>query len=397
MTQVAYVSTYVPKKCGLATYTYHLRQSVKNSKMWNAADPVVVLTDEKDRNNYDRPNLWTLLRDDREAYSLMAKKINDSSISLVSLQHEFGIFGGEAGSYILDFIRELKKPLITTFHTVFQNPEEPYRSIQEEIARRSDRIIVMNRKAIHYLMNSFSVPQEKIAFIPHGTPVPNPQTRSLLRDQLQWNNRKVLMTFGLLSRNKGIEMILEILPEVVARVPEVLYVIVGQTHPEVKKREGEAYREQLKQLIRSKKLENHVLMIDRYMEEEELVQYITACDLYITPYPGMEQITSGTLAYAVGLGRPVLSTPYSYAKDLLAGYEEMLIPFHDRSKWSEKLSMVLSDESSLKEWERQIGRIGKNMQWPLVGKKHALLFLRTIQMSLEKRRSDEHQLVSISS
>jgi glycosyltransferase involved in cell wall biosynthesis len=397
MTQVAYVSTYVPKKCGLATYTYHLRQSVKNSKMWNAADPVIVLTDEKDRMNYDRPNLWSLLRDDRESYSLMAQKINDSSISLVSLQHEFGIFGGEAGSYILDFIRELKKPLITTFHTVFQNPEEPYRSIQEEIARRSDRIIVMNRKAIHYLMNSFSVPQEKIAFIPHGTPVPNPQTRSLLRDQLQWNNRKVLMTFGLLSRNKGIEMILEILPEVVARVPEVLYVIVGQTHPEVKKREGEAYREQLHQLIRDKKLENHVLMIDRYMEEEELVRYITACDLYITPYPGMEQITSGTLAYAVGLGRPVLSTPYSYAKDLLAGNEELLIPYNDRSKWSEKLSKVLSDPSSLKEWERTIERIGKNMHWPLVGKKHALLFLRTIQMSLEKRRLDEHQLVSISS
>ncbi|MFC4769860.1 glycosyltransferase family 4 protein [Effusibacillus consociatus] len=396
MIRAAYVSTYLPKKCGLATYTHHLRQAVKSAKLWRGLDPVVVVTDPKEAGDSNDPALWPLMRDQQEAYSQMTRKLNDSDVSIVSLQHEFGIFGGDAGSYILDFVRELNKPLITTFHTVFENPREPYRSIQEEIAARSDRIIVMNRKAIAYLRNSFSVPEDKIAFIPHGTPVPNPELRERYRDQLEWTNRKVIMTFGLLSRGKGIELILEILPEVVKDFPEVLYAIVGQTHPEVKKSEGEAYREHLQQLIRQKNLEKNVVMIDRYIEEEDLIKQITACDLYITPYPGMEQITSGTLAYAVGLGRPVLSTPYSYAQDLLGEYGQLLIPFDDWQNWSRQIKMLLSDRSVLKQWERRMERIGKLMHWPLVGKKHALLFARTVQLTHEKNRTGGKQVVSIS-
>lgn len=380
MMQVAYVSTYIPKKCGLATYTHHLRQSVQNAKWWTGTDPVIVLSDKNEQPDSGSPALWPLPKDEREAYAKMAEKINQSDVSLVSLQHEFGIFGGEAGSYILDFVRQLKKPLVTTFHTVFENPSEPYRSIQQAIAERSDRIIVMNRRAVAYLSNAFSIPEEKIAFIPHGTPVPNAQTRDACRERLQWADRKVIMTFGLLSRGKGIELILEVLPEVVEAVPEVLYAIVGQTHPEVKKREGESYRQELEALIREKRLENHVVMIDRYITEEELIQYITACDLYVTPYPGMQQITSGTLAYAVGLGRPVLSTPYSYAQDLLGDYKQLLIPFDARSEWTEMMIKLLSDSGALQQWEERITRIGKSMHWPLVGKKHALLFAHTAQM-----------------
>ncbi len=382
--QVAYVSTYVPKKCGLATYTHHLRQNVKDARWWKGMDPVIVLSDGNDQTDPGNPALWPLPKEQRDAYAKMADKINQSDVSLVSLQHEFGIFGGEAGAYILDFVRQLKKPLITTFHTVFENPAEPYRSIQQAIAERSDRIIVMNRKAVAYLSNAFSIPAEKIAFIPHGTPVPNPQARAEFRNRLRWADRKVMMTFGLLSRGKGIERIIEILPDVVRAVPNVLYAIVGQTHPEVKKREGESYRQQLQKLIREKRLENHVLMIDRYISEEELVAYITACDLYITPYPGMQQITSGTLAYAVGLGRPVLTTPYSYAQDLLGDYKQLLIPFDARSQWVEMMSELLSHDSVLQQWEKRMARIGKSMHWPLVGKKHALLFARTVEMAQEK-------------
>ncbi|BCJ85674.1 glycosyltransferase family 4 protein [Effusibacillus dendaii] len=385
MTQIAYVSTYIPKKCGLATYTHHLRQSVKDAKMWKGIDPVIALTDESERADFDSNAIWPLLKEQRSAYSKMAQKINRSHISLVSLQHEFGIFGGQAGSFILDFVRELNKPLITTFHTVFKNPEEPYRSIQQEIADRSDRIIVMNRKAISYLCSSFDLPEDKIVYLPHGTPVPNRQKRDDFRRSLQWTNRKVIMTFGLLSPGKGIEMILDVLPDVVRSVPEVLYVIVGQTHPEVKKREGEYYRHQLQELIRQKQLENNVMMVDRYVSEEELITYITACDLYITPYPGLQQITSGTLAYAIGLGRPVLSTPYSYAQDVLAMYgDQLLIPFDNRTKWSETIAAMLADPIELQQWEKRMERIGKLLHWPLVGKKHALLFLRTIQMAKEK-------------
>ncbi|UUZ81176.1 glycosyltransferase [Paenibacillus sp. P26] len=323
MMRIAYVSTYVPKRCGLATYTYHLRQAVQSAKEWRGKDPVVVLTDPG-TDPVDDPVLWPLKKDQEEDYAKMARKINHSDVDVVALQHEFGIFGGEAGGHILTFIRNLKKPLITTFHTVFERPQPPYAAIQREIADRSAKIIVMNRKAIDYLHEAFGIPKEKITFIPHGTPEPNPEKRQAFRQRLGWNGRKVLMTFGLLSRGKGIELILKALPEIASKVPDVLYAIVGQTHPEVKKREGERYREELWEQIRAGGMEKHVLMVDRYMEEADLVKHLMSCDVYVTPYPGMQQITSGTLAYAVGLGRPVLTTPYSYAQDLLADYPEPL-------------------------------------------------------------------------
>jgi glycosyltransferase involved in cell wall biosynthesis len=385
--QVAYVSTYVPRKCGLATYTYHLRQHVKQAKLWHNTDPVIVLVDERESADAKHHALWPLPKQNRAAYAEMARRVNESSVSVVSLQHEFGIFGGEAGSYILDFIRALKKPLITTFHTVFASPEEPYRSIQREIAQRSDRIIVMNRKAIGYLQSAFAIPEAKVAFIPHGTPVPDPQQREAFRRQVNWTDKKVLMTFGLLSRGKGLELILEALPEVVKTVPNALYAIVGQTHPEVKKWEGEAYRNELQELIRRNNLEQHVVMIDRYIDEDELAKYLAACDLYVTPYPGMQQITSGTLAYAVGLGRPVLTTPYSYAQDLLEGCEELLIPYGDQTQWAEKIATLLCHDDIRRDWEQKIERIGSAMHWPLVGKRHAQLFVRISKLSYETSES----------
>ncbi|WP_029097930.1 glycosyltransferase family 4 protein [Brevibacillus thermoruber] len=381
MIQVAYMSTYVPKKCGLATYTHHLRHHVKQAKLWNAADPVIVMADENEQGYGNNQALWPLAKHDREAYRAMAQRVNESGVSVVSLQHEFGIFGGEAGAYVLDFVRELKKPLVTTFHTVFASPQEPYRSIQREIAERSDRIVVMNRRAVGYLRQSFGIPEENIVFIPHGTPVPNPQQREAVRQRLNWADKKVMMTFGLLSRGKGLELILEALPQAVKEVPNLLYAVVGQTHPEVKKREGEAYREELMELIRRNRLERHVVMIDRYVDEEELVQFLTACDLYVTPYPGMEQITSGTLAYAVGLGRPVLSTPYSYAQDLLEGCDELLIPYGERERWAEKIAALLRDDSLRRDWEAKIGRIGSAMHWPQIGKRYASLFVKLSKQS----------------
>jgi glycosyltransferase involved in cell wall biosynthesis len=237
----------------------------------------------------------------------------------------------------------------------------------------------MNRKAERYLAEAFSIPKEKICFIPHGTPVPIREKREAVRSELGWTNRKVLMTFGLLSRGKGLETMLRALPAVVNAVPETLYAIVGQTHPEVKKREGEAYRQELQQLIRNEGLERNVVMVDRYLDEEELVRYLTACDLYVTPYPGVQQITSGTLAYAVGLGRPVLSTPYIYAQDLLSDYEELFLPFHDVSEWERKIIALLRDDNALRLWERRMERLGAGMRWPQVGRQHLKLFENVIR------------------
>lgn len=373
MNRVAYVSTYIPQKCGLATYTHHLRQSVRGARGWRGIDPVIAVSSSEEI-AYDDPALRVLPKEERSAYRAMAEKINRSDVGVVSLQHEFGIFGGEAGEYVLDFVRHLHKPLVTTFHTVFEKPEEPYRSIQKEIAERSGRIVVMNRKAVGYLRQSYRIPENRIVFIPHGTPVPAMEKREAFREKLGWSDRKVLLTFGLLSRGKGLETVIKAMPAVIRSVPNALYVIVGQTHPEVRKREGESYREELQHKIKEHGLEDHVRMVNQYVGEMELVEYLTACDLYVTPYPGMQQITSGTLAYAVGLGRPVLSTPYVYAQDLLGDYPELLLAAGDSAAWGNRIIAMLSDPDELAKWESIISRIGRPMHWPEVGKAHARLF-----------------------
>jgi len=367
MIKIAYVSTYVPQRCGLATYTHHLRMAVNEAKGRKAKDPVVVLTRDPSRQEQD-PLLWPLRRDDAAAYGKMARKLNLSDVDVVSLQHEFGIFGGEAGEYVLELVRQLKKPLVTTFHTVFRHPEPPYAPIQKEIAERSDMIIVMNRKGIDFLRDGLGVPEGKITFLPHGTPAPDNTDRERFRRELGWDGRRVLMTFGLLSRGKGLERIIGVMPKVVREVPDALYVILGKTHPGVLKAEGETYREELRAQISRLGLEDHVAMIDRYLTEEDLVHYLAACDLYVTPYPGLEQITSGTLAYAVGLGRPVLTTPYHYALDLLGDHPELIIPYEAEDEWASRIIGMLRDDAVLKAWAARIFDIGRHMHWPVVGR-----------------------------
>lgn len=374
MTRIAYIGTYVPQKCGIATYTSHLRQSVRAAKGWNGNDPVFAFRPTGGQPEFTDPSISVLDKDDRHAYGKLAERINRSDVSVVSLQHEFGIFGGEAGDYVLEFAGRLEKPLAVTFHTVFETPEEPYARVQRQLADLSTMILVMSRKAADYLHHSFGTPRHKIHYVPHGTPEPEPGKRSAYRRRMGWSDRKVIMSFGLLSRGKGLETVISALPEVVRNVPNALYVIVGQTHPEVRKREGETYREELRQLIRNLGVEEHVSMLDRYVDEDELVGLLSACDLYVTPYPGMQQITSGTLAYALGLGKPVLSTPYVYAEDLLGDHPDLLLPPGDAGRWAEGLTSLLSDDRRMKQLSHEITRIGSQMHWPKVGKLHLALF-----------------------
>ena len=397
MTRIAYIATYPPKKCGIATYTHHLRQSVKAARQWKFTDTVYALTDGAAAENYTDPSVHPLPKNDRQAYRKAAQRINAGDADVVSLQHEFGIFGGgEAGEYVLEFLGRLDKPVVTTFHTVFEEPPEPYASVQREIANLSDKIVVMNRKAIALLTRAFHIPEEKIVFIPHGAPAPVPEKRAELREAFGWRDRRVIMTFGLLSRGKGLELVIRALPDVIRKVPNALYAILGQTHPEVRKREGESYREELQAFIRDLGLENHVVMIDRYVDEEELVHYLTACDLYVTPYPGMQQITSGTLAYAVGLGRPVLTTPYSHAQDLLGDWrDELLLPYGDTKAWAERIAGMLSDPNRMRLWEERMRTIGASLHWPRVGAVHANLFRETaLQARYEPRAKAAGQSLS---
>ncbi|GMA49262.1 hypothetical protein GCM10025857_06190 [Alicyclobacillus contaminans] len=389
MTRVVYVSTYVPKKCGLATYTHHLRQSVQRAAAGtDLRDGVVAMVDSnEDIKRYDE-SIWFIRRDQLADYERVAKRINQSSVDVVSLQHEFGIFGGTAGEHILAFARALEKPLVTTFHTVFERPASPYREIQRALIQQSAHITVMNRRAVQYLRDAFGVSTDRISYIPHGTPGPSAKPRSELRTALGWQGRRVILTFGLLGPSKGIESILEVLPDVVAKVPDVLYVIAGQTHPEILKHSGEAYRERLQQMVEERNLSQHVQMVNRYMSESDVMDYVSACDLYITPYPGMEQITSGTLAYAVGAGCPVLSTPYAYARDVLRNLESLLIPYGNREQWSRSICRMLTDEAVQEQYRRQIAEIGRGMQWTGVGAEHLALFRRLAAVKRVKEGSE---------
>lgn len=376
---VAYVSTYVPKKCGLATYTHHLREAITQAKGHpTGADPVIAMCNSDELGDYSEPWMAPLSKQEPDEYRTVADRINSSSVEIVSVQHEFGIFGGDAGVHVLELLRRLNKPVITTFHTVFEHPVSPYAELQREIARLSDHIIVMNRMGIRYLQEGLDVPEGKISFVPHGAPVPSRSDRAQVRREAGWEHRKVLFTFGLLSRSKGIELALRALGDAVMAVPELLYVIAGQTHPEVRKHEGEAYRDELQALVRELGLEHHVLWIDRYVPEDQLVSLISASDLYMTPYPGMAQITSGTLAYAAGLGRPILSTSYAYARDLVQGHEEMLLPYGDASAWGSKLIELFTYPGMLAQWERTMADIGRGMHWPQVGAQHLRLFEQVI-------------------
>lgn len=375
--RIAYISTYPPKKCGLATYTSHLRESVLSAKGESAlSDLVIPMCLPEEKAIYEQSGLQPLLKNDPGDYAKTAERINQSDISLVSLQHEFGIYGGEAGKYVLELLKKLKKPVVTTFHTVFDRLEPLYSAVQQEIAELSKHIIVMNRKGIQDLHTHLSVPLDKISFIPHGAPQQRPFARETTRRTNGWEGRKVILTFGLLGRSKGIELILEAMASVVEAVPELLYVIAGQTHPEVVKHEGEAYRLELTKQIAEAGLTDHVQWIDRYIPEDELAELLAACDLYVTPYPGMGQITSGTLAYAAGLGRPILSTPYSYARDLLQDHEEMLLPYDDITAWRDKLIELFSKPDMLRRWELNVAEIGRPLQWSQVGMEHWRLFQR---------------------
>lgn len=377
--QIAYVSTYVPKKCGLATYTHHLREAITSVKGGSIPDPVVTMCNKEERLDYRETWMHPITKQEPGDYRDVAELINHSSVDVVSLQHEFGIFGGEAGSYVIELLRRLKKPVVTTFHTVFEQPVAPYSDVQKQIAHWSNHLIVMNRIGIGYLQDGFEIAPEKISFIPHGTPVPGLIDRMNVRREAGWEHRKVMFTFGLLGRSKGIELVIQAMADAVREVPDLLYVIAGQTHPEVRKHEGEAYREELARLIRQLGLNRNVQWIDRYIPEDELASLISACDLYVTPYPGMAQITSGTLAYAAGLGRPILSTPYAYARDLLQGREDMLLPFGDAYLWGQKLIEIFTVPGKLTEWENAMSEIGRGMHWPQVGAQHLRLFQQVVK------------------
>lgn len=369
--RIAFVASAVPRRCGIATFTADLMAAVK------AADPAVrCVAAAIDEPNTARPYgpdvRWRIKQGDRESYRAAARLINASSVDVVNLQHEFGLYGvwrdGVYEDHAAAFLEELHKPVITTLHTVLPEPEPKIRDTVRRIAELSTRVVVMAETAARLLRDVYGVSQPPVV-IQHGMPAIVPRGRHRLKRQLGVDHRTILSTFGLVDPRKGLEYMIAAMPEVVARHPSALYLIVGQTHPELLKRAGEQYRNELVSKIESSGMSDHVRFVNQYLTQREIVDYLLATDVYVTPYLDLNQITSGTLAYALGAGKAIVSTRYLHAAEALADGRGLLVDVRDADGLARAVLAILDDPALKGELERRAYDYGKEMAWPNVGRR----------------------------
>lgn len=370
--KTSFLSTFPPRKCGIAVFTEDLINAV--NRHTDSINSTVIAVDENDSPyHYDERVEWQIRRDNEEDYIKVAEEVNSSDIDVVNIQHEFGIFGGEWGSYILSFLEALKKPVVTTLHTLQPDFEPEGMRVLKQIISRSNAIVVMNNLAIRILAQ-LGISFEKFTVIPHGCPNIPFIPSEFVKPSIGLENRTVLCTFGLISSGKGIEYVIQALPPIVAKHPEIVYLIVGETHPMVKRIEGEKYRRMLFEQVVELGLQDYVLFQNRFLSKMELIRYLQATDIYITPYPSMNQISSGTLINAVAAGRAVVSTPYLHAKEVLNNGRGVLCGFKNSASISNAVETLLSNETMKREIEKKAYDYSRNFIWSKVAEKYADLF-----------------------
>ena len=377
--KVAIIGNHVPRQCGLAHFTADLAEALTAVGL---EAHVIAMNDRPEHYSYPKIVRFEIEQDDPESYKATAQLINFSGYDLVCLQHEFGIFGGNAGSHILLLLRSLTMPLVTTLHTVLADPNPDQRATLEEIIQLSERVIVMSQKGKDLLEECYGTESSKIEVIPHGIPVPIEESQGHAKHALGFEIRELLFTFGLISESKGIEMMIEAMATIAKAHPNVLYLVAGKTHPNVRLAHGEQYRERLQERVRELGLNRNVRFLDRYMDMKELGRYLRAADIYITPYKKREQITSGTLAYAYAWGNAVVSTPYWHAEELLAEDRGLLVPFDDSTAMANAVIELLDDRDRLRAIQSNAKKDGERMVWPYVGELYSSLFSRVLSDSV---------------
>ncbi|HIQ20401.1 MAG TPA: glycosyltransferase, partial [Planctomycetes bacterium] len=344
MNRIAVIGNYLPRQCGIATFTTDLCEAMA-SQFPESSVFALPVNDVPEGYPYPPRVRFELAQNDLTSYRQAADFLNINKVDAVCLQHEFGIYGGPEGSHILSLLRDLRTPVVTTLHTIPHSPNPSQRRVLGEIIERSDRLIVMSGKGVEFLKSIYGVPGEKVDLVPHGihdVPFTDP---NFYKDLFGVEGKFVILTFGLLSQNKGIEYVIQALPEVLERYPKTVFVVVGATHPNVKRAEGETYRLSLQRLARQLGVEKNVIFHNRFVTLEELMEFIGSADVYITPYLNQDQITSGTLAYAMGAGKAVISTPYWYAEELLGDGAGVLVPFRAPEALAQAILHLLEDEA----------------------------------------------------
>lgn len=346
--KIAFVANYLPRKCGIATFTNDLRHAV--AARYPATECSVLAVNDLPEGYDYAPEVRFEIQEQRlHDYQEAASFLQFNGFDVLSLQHEFGIYGGRSGGHILALLRQADLPVVTTLHTILEEPRPDQRRVMEEIVRRSDRLVVMSERARAILRQTYDVPLQKIDLIAHGIPDMPFVDPDNLKDQFALEGKTVLLTFGLLSPGKGIEYVIRALPEITRQHPDLVYVVLGATHPNLLRIEGESYRTSLERLAERLGVTRHVAFYNRFVEDEELRQFIGAADIYLTPYLAKAQATSGTLCYAFGCGKAVVSTPYWHAEELLADGRGVLVPFKDSDSIAgavSALSMLTSTLSS---------------------------------------------------
>jgi glycosyltransferase involved in cell wall biosynthesis len=370
---VALVGNAPPRRCGIATFTTDLQRALQNTGH-GIRTGIVAMNDRAERYDYPASVIREIDAGRPDDYRTAAGFLNGGGYEIVSLQHEFGIFGGESGGHIMTLLETLEVPVVTTLHTVLESPTASQRSVIAAIAARSARIVVMAEKAREFLVNIYGIAPDKIAFIPHGIPdYPFGPPDGAKRER-GFADRRVILTFGLLSPNKGIEVMIDAMPAVLVRCPTAVYVVLGATHPNLVREQGEAYRQGLMARVRDLGVAQNVVFVDGFVDQPTLLSYIAMCDVYVTPYLNVAQMTSGTLAYSYGLGRAVVSTPYWHARELLADGKGVLVPFGDAARTGRAVTDLLADDRVRDAMRASAYRASRSMIWARAADRYLDLF-----------------------
>ncbi|MGD0480142.1 MAG: glycosyltransferase family 4 protein [Terracidiphilus sp.] len=373
--RIAVIGNHLPRQCGIATFTTDLSNAI-TAEYGAAALSVVAVNDAQSSYAYPARVRFQIAEGDISSYRATANFLNASGVDLVCLQHEYGIFGGKAGSHVLELLRRLTMPVVTTLHTVLSQPDRDQRIVMQQIAARSDRLIVMSEYSSRVLRDIFGVPGEKIDLIPHGIPdLPFVQPE-IYKDALAVAGKLVLLTFGLLSPNKGFESVIRALPRILGRHSDVVYLIAGATHPHVRAREGDRYRDQLQALARELGVEREVIFHNRFFSPQEMASLVGSADIYITPYCHVAQAVSGTLAFAMGAGKAIISTPYWHAAELLDDGRGTLVPFEDPAAIAAAAIRLLDNDVERDAMRKRAYLYAREMVWNRVAQSYMRSFSR---------------------